>query len=210
MVPGSWKQHQVRSVSSKDPTLIQFKVLSCFCWSCSEMDTDFPCHQKFHVGPWTLWRMKPQSSLQVRLLYNSDEEVEAGSGDEWISEDVSIGNNIAIRANSTDDESFWIMLVDKGLHVVQTKFTDPSGSSYVPGDQVLRGYWYERLRAGSRTYWLRDDKPQSCVFSHLVIACKFLMVLTAHAVKGSFGSYEVKEDVLSIILNAVLEAEALD
>ena len=38
-VPGSRKQHQVCSVSSKDPTLMQFRVLSCFCWSCSEMDT---------------------------------------------------------------------------------------------------------------------------------------------------------------------------
>jgi hypothetical protein len=209
-VPGSRQQHQVRSVSCKDPTLIQFRVLSCFCWSCSEMDTDFPCYQRSHVGPWTLRRMKPQSSSQARLLYDLDEEVEAGSGGEWISEDVSIGNNIAIRADSTDDESFWIMLVDKGLHVVQTEFTDPSGSLYVHGDQVLRGYWYERLRPGSRTYWLRDDRPQSFVFSHLVIASKFSMVPTAHSVKGSFGSYEVKEDVLNIILNAVLEAAALD
>ena len=136
----SRQQHQVRSVSRKDPTLIQFRPLSCFCWACFEYDSTFACHQKAHVGPWTLRRLKPQCSSQVRLLYDSDEEVEAGSGREWIAEDVSIGNNVAVRANSVDDETFWIMLVDKGIHEVQNEFTDPSGSFFVLGDQVLRGY----------------------------------------------------------------------
>jgi len=36
------------------------------------------------------------------------------------------------------------------------------------------------------------------------------MAPTTYAVKGSFGSYELKEDVLNIILNALLEAEAFD
>jgi len=31
----------------------------------------------------------------------------------------------------------------------------------------------------------------------------------AHATKGHFGSYELKEDVLNIIVNAILEVEAL-
>jgi len=70
-------------------------------------------------------------------LYDSDDKVEAGSGGEWIAEDVSIGNNIADRANFVDDETFWIMLVDKGIYEVECEFTDPSGSSYVPSDQVL-------------------------------------------------------------------------
>lgn len=209
-VSHSRQQHQVRSVSCKDPTLIQFRPLSCFCWACSEYNTDFGCHQKSHVGQWSLRRLKPQSSSQVRLLYDSDEEVQAGSGGESIAEAVSIGNNVAVRAHSVDDESFWIMLVDKGVHEVENSFTDPSGSEYVPGDQVIRGFWYERLRSGSRTYWLRADRPPSCVFSHLVIASKFSMPPTAHVTKGHFGSYELKEDVLNIILNAVLEAEALD
>jgi len=98
------------------------------------------------------------------------------------------------------------MLVDKGLHLVDKEFTDPSGSLYFPGDHIIRGYWYEHLRPGSCTYWLRDDKPQSYVFSHLVIASKFSMAPTAHAVKGCFKSYELKEDVLNIIVNVVLEA----
>jgi len=116
-------------------------------------------------------------------LYDSDEDVEAGLGGEWIAEDVSIGNNIVVKTNSVDDETFWIMLVDKGIHEVDCEFTDPSDSSYVLGDQVLRGYWYKRLKPGSRTYWLRDDKPESFVFSHLVIASKFSMPPTAHATK---------------------------
>jgi len=59
---------------------------------------------------------------------------------ELIAEDVFVGNNIAVRAESSDVEAFWIMLVDKGLHVVQNPFTDASGSEFVPGDHVIRGY----------------------------------------------------------------------
>jgi hypothetical protein len=40
------------------------------------------------------------------MLYDCDEEVEASSGGEWISEDVSIGNNIAVRAFSIDELRF--------------------------------------------------------------------------------------------------------
>ena len=53
-IPGSMKQHQVRSLSCKDPTLLQSRALSCFCWACLEYDARFTCHQRSHAGPWTL------------------------------------------------------------------------------------------------------------------------------------------------------------
>jgi len=99
--------------------------------------------------------------------------------------------------------------VDKGLHVVQNLFTGASGSTFVLADHMIRGYWYERLKPGSRTYWLRDDRPQSFVFLHIIVASKFFMPPITHVVKGHFGSYELKEDVLNIIVNAVLDVEAL-
>jgi hypothetical protein len=53
-------------------------------------------------------------------MYNLDEEIEASFEGEWIVENLCLGDNVAI--STTTDEPFWLMLDDKGAHVVVTSF----------------------------------------------------------------------------------------
>jgi hypothetical protein len=77
-------------------------------------------------------------------LYDLDEEVEAGMGGEWIADALCVGDNVVVRAQA-EDESFWLMLVVKAAYTVLEAFTDSDGNTYVLGDVVISGFWYERL-----------------------------------------------------------------
>ncbi len=44
----------------------------------------------------------------------------------------------------------------------------------------------------THVYTLRDDKLGEYVFPHLVFASKFTMPPTAHIVKGSFATFQLK------------------
>jgi hypothetical protein len=84
------------------------------------------------------------------------------------------------------------MLVDEGVHMVQTSFINGWSNEYVEGDVVLRGFWYDKLFVSSQTYLLRDEKHVAYVFSHLILASKFSIPLTCHKIKGKYTSYELK------------------
>jgi hypothetical protein len=82
-------------------------------------------------------------------------------------------------------------------------FIDPDGNMYVPGDVVINGFWYERLRVGNRSYLLRNDWQPTSVYTHVVLTSKFNMPPTLHPIKGRFASYELKVDVRDIIEDAL-------
>lgn len=206
-INGSRGMHQVRSVSHRDPTLIQFRQLSCFCVSCVDIDPNSDCINCDHVPSWALRRLKPKVSSQVRAMYDCNDEILLGGS---IADAIKVGENVAVRVDPTSDESFWLMLIDKGVHVVDVAFTDDAGQEYLPGEMVMRGYWYEQSCPGSRTYHLRDDRPVAWVYSHLLLTGKFSMPPTLHSVKGSFPAYELQTDVLDIILDAEQSAGLLE
>lgn len=79
------------------------------------------------------------------MMIDHDEEIENNTSGEWIIYGVYVGENIAIIIDSETNEQFWLLLVDKVVHSVEESFEDQWGNSYVEGDIVLRGYWYERL-----------------------------------------------------------------
>jgi hypothetical protein len=42
----SWKARQVKSITSWDPTMVEYKNLSCFCVQCQDSGAvDLPCEQ---------------------------------------------------------------------------------------------------------------------------------------------------------------------
>jgi hypothetical protein len=58
-------------------------------------------------------------------MLNYDEPMEFGNGGEEMAKDVLLSDNIVVLCQSSrTDENFWIMLVDKPLHMVTQHFTD--------------------------------------------------------------------------------------
>ena len=196
-------------MSARDPTLIQFRHLTCFCHACFIYGCGQVCFQSNHVPDFSLYRLNPRAPSQTRRLYDAEEEVEAGTGGEWIADGLSVGDNVAVRA-PLEEEPFWLMIVDKPTHTVEDVFTDTDGNGYVPGDVVFSGFWYERLREGSRTYLLRSDREPNTVYSHLVLTSKFSLPPIAHPLKSRCAGYELRVDVKEIIEDALKAAILLD
>jgi hypothetical protein len=131
--------HQVRSLINKDPTLIQYRQLSCSCLACTSRTPAFECEQRDHVPPWRLYRLQPQNTREVKdMMYDSDEDVRAQGGLDNLCEDVHVGENVAIPTDLRN-EPFWILLCDKAVHVVQESFIDAWDNSFVIGDGSYLG-----------------------------------------------------------------------
>jgi hypothetical protein len=60
------------------------------------------------------------------MMCDSNEEVEVGTRDEWSPKNLFPSDNVIVP--TLVDESFWLMLVDKGPHVVATSFKDVNGN----------------------------------------------------------------------------------
>lgn len=87
-------------------------------------------------------------------MLNYDEPMEFGNGGEEMAKDVLLSDNIVVLCQSSrTDENFWIMLVDKPLHMVTQHLTDAWGQEWLGGDYVMRGLWYKRLHLGNRSYY---------------------------------------------------------
>jgi len=100
-------------------TLIEHQDLSCQCPKCEDAKLEFPREQSFHVQPWTLTRLKAINRVEVReAMVNLNDPMEFGSGGEEMAKDVLVGDNIVVFCQSFANESFWIMIVDKPLHMV--------------------------------------------------------------------------------------------
>jgi hypothetical protein len=207
-VLGSMANYQCRSVIAKDPTLVQYWQLSCFCYGCLRYDTSHACPQSNHVQEFILHRLSPKAPAQARRLYNGEEDVEASSNGEWIADALCIGDNIVVHAPD-GGEPYWLMMVVIPTHTMLETFTDPDGNTYLPGDVVFNGYWYKRLKEGSRTYLLRNDKEPTSVYSHVVLTSKFSLPPIAHAIKSRFAGYEFKAEVSKIIDEALRAAVLL-
>jgi hypothetical protein len=57
------------------------------------------------VQEWKLYRLSPRLPTQAQTLYDSNNEIEAGKGGEWIVDALCIGDNVAVKAQS-EDEAF--------------------------------------------------------------------------------------------------------
>ncbi len=108
------------------------------------------------------------------------------------------------------DEWFWLLLMDKTVHIMQESFEDEWGNSCIEGDVVLRRYWFEKHQVGSHTYVFRNEKPLAYIFSHLIIASKFIMPPIIHFIKGNYVIYELRYDVLNCIIDVVETSNLLD
>jgi hypothetical protein len=51
---------------------------------------------------------------------------------------LALGDNIAVPSDIA--HPFWVMLVDKGLHFIESNFEDGWGNKWQQGDVVIEGY----------------------------------------------------------------------
>jgi hypothetical protein len=65
-IKGSRSMHQVRSMLARDPTLIQFRQVSCACMSCANKNSDNECERATLVPSWTLSKLVPNDRLHFR------------------------------------------------------------------------------------------------------------------------------------------------
>ena len=119
------------------------------------------------------------------------------------------GHNVAVPTD-LDNEPFWLLLVTKSPHEVEVEFVDHYSNSWKPGDLLIRGYYYEWLQPGSRSYILRDDSPHAYILQHSTLVTKFQMPPTKHAVRGSYATYELTMTTMEKILDALEEMSLLD
>ncbi len=91
-----------------------------------------------HVTPWKLIWLKPTNPFDVQVAFDqSIDEINYGNGGEEMAKDVHIGDNVAIRCQTSTNEDYQILLCDKGLHMIQEGFTDSWGQEWFLGDQVI-------------------------------------------------------------------------
>jgi uncharacterized Fe-S cluster protein YjdI len=72
-IKGNRSMHQVRSMLARDPTLNQFRQVSCVCMSCENKNSNNECERAIHVPSWMLSRLVPNDRLHVRgaILYQN-------------------------------------------------------------------------------------------------------------------------------------------
>ncbi len=108
----------------------KFMKFHVFCVVCINRSPEESCDNEFHVHPWTLKRLKPCNNLEVKnIMFDLDEEMECGIGGEWIANLICVGDNVAMIADNETNEQFWLLLVDKTIHVVHESFEDGWGNS---------------------------------------------------------------------------------
>ncbi len=94
--------------------------------------------QASHIKPWQLIQLKPTNVVEVREAFHDPiDEIEFGSRGEEMVENVQLGDNVAIRCQTSTYEEYWILLYDKGLHMIQYHFIDGWGQEWLPSDWVI-------------------------------------------------------------------------
>jgi hypothetical protein len=99
--------HQIYSTSHKDLTIFQFHNISCFCVTYIDRILDERCDNELLVHPWSLKRLKPCNSLEVKnMMIDPNEEINNGKGGEWIVGVVCVGDTIVLVADNENGEQF--------------------------------------------------------------------------------------------------------
>jgi hypothetical protein len=86
--------------------------------------------------------------------------------------------------------------------VIET-FIDIYKNTYYEGNEVIHEHWYDLLRVGNRTYLFNDNAQPAYIYSHLVCATKFTMPPTSHNVRGNYPTFELPNDILQLIEEAL-------
>ena len=130
--------------------------------------------------------------------------MEFGSGGEEILEVLFVRDNIAVLYKNIDtNKDFWLIMVDMPIHTVVSSFMDGWNQTFFEGESIVKGKYYERVREGSRSYYLFEDAPHVYQYSHSIVASKFAMLPTTHSLRGRNTTYKLSLENLDIINDGI-------
>ncbi len=123
-----------------------------------------------------------------------------GDGEDLIAL-VCVGENFAVPAQENNNEGveFYILQCQQATHIVAQRFTCPWGGEFDVGDHVIVGIYYQKWGCGDNGYVFLGNSQLAFVYTHLVIAWKFAMLLAHHRVKGDELVYQIANEALQVI-----------
>jgi hypothetical protein len=83
------------------------------------------------------------------------------------------------------------------MHTIRNEFTNKWGTSFVIGDDVVAGLYYQRWDSSDRSFVLLKDYHGVYMLCNVVCVEKFMMPHKDHIVSGNDSVYEMSEDTLS-------------
>jgi len=118
---------------------------------------------------------------------------------------VSIGDNFVILAQEGNDEGIklYILQCQQASHIVQDRFTCPWGDEFDVGDHVIIGLYYQKWGIDDNGYEFLTNSQMAFFYTHLVLACKFMMLLVHDKMKGSEPIYQLPNEVLQLIKSKI-------
>jgi hypothetical protein len=95
---------------------------------------------------------------------------------------VEVGDNFMVPTAEENDDGveYYILQCRRSKFVLDEALTYPWGSNFNVGDEVIRGKYFKKYGCCDKSYVFCDKAVDAYVDAHLVLACKFPMVLATH------------------------------
>src|SRR5450759_495624 len=145
------KMHSFFGYSKENPIMLKCRELACFCEECvlDPENVNSDCENRAHVKPWNVDHVFPLQPTEIaRIIEDMHDGLDAGDfdPDDYIGDLVKVGDYFAILAEEGNkwNAEFHIMLCKKSPHVAKKNFTDNYGETFLKGDRVLAGIWYQQ------------------------------------------------------------------
>lgn len=210
-IPGTQKLHSFYGFNRNNPTHLQIRDLSCFCVHCLDFEWE-KCEGFAYSGPWRLHTINPKDSNGVNALMTSLAEGEGVADllDTWddnghVGELLTVGAMYAIEAHPDNEWKaiFYVLVCIEPMHSVAEAFTDEYGLSFIPGQNVIKGKWYQPWgRKGTHQSYILEPKshPSYCLVESVI---KIGFCLERTSKKGTAQGYKMKSSTIEDILSSL-------
>jgi hypothetical protein len=158
-----------------------------------------------HVPSCKIVRLDVSNKLAMcEAMLGVKEETKYGAWGKTLVNNVVIGDNV-VPCESGNGEQFWLLFYDIPIHIVVETFT----YAYINKDFIICGHYYNLIWPRNRSYHFNDEVKLAYIYSHLMCASKFAMPPTSHNVHGSYPTFELQNETLQLIEEALEDLHVL-
>lgn len=195
-VKGSRSMHSICGFSHHDVTQLKTRRLSCFCNACMRKKWRSCCN-KTYVKKWQHIKLKPHLGNEIPADEAHADGAMFEGGEDMLSQLILEGDNYAVNVDDQNDEGvdFYILKCVKPRYLTEKSLTDAWGNKLSRGTYVITGYYYEQSKDNPQHYTFLDNKGLSHMYSHLVRAIKFDMLLVDAITKTYYLSPSIHESL---------------